>query len=122
GGMIGLSDTDSPTEKAAKLAQAIARYAPDYTPLTTWLNQLVGLAPEEPGFRQRLAGPQRGQFAKFIVELLGGIANAAPQLLIFRDVHWSDEAGLSLLEQAVKELDDSPILFCLTLQNGPSPV
>ncbi len=118
GGLIGLSDTDSRTEKAAKLSQAVARFAPDYTPLTGWLNQLVGLAQEEPGFRHRIGGPQRGQFGKMVVELLNGMANDNPLLLIFKDLHWSDAPGLTLLEQVVRDLNGTAILFCLTAQRG----
>jgi class 3 adenylate cyclase len=118
GGLIGLNDSDSRTEKAAKLSQAVARYAPDYTPLTGWLNQLIGLAPEEPGFRQRMAGPQRGQFCKMVVDLLNGMANTNPLLLIFKDLQWSDGPGLVLLEQVIRDLNGTPILFCLTAQRG----
>lgn len=117
GGLLGLNDTDSRTEKAAKLSQAVARYIPGYAVLTGWLNMLVGLAPEEPGFRERIAS-QRTQFDKLIIQLIGGMAAVTPQLLILRDLHWSDEPGFALLEQAVKTLEKEAVLFCLTLQRG----
>lgn len=117
-GLIGLNETYSRTEKAAKLSEAIAQYAPDYTPLTSWLNQLVGLAQEEPGFRQRIGGPQRGQFAKMMVDFLDGMAQVSPVLLIFRNLQWSDPAGFMLLEQVVRDLNGTPLLFCLTVQPG----
>ena len=118
GGLIGLNDGDSRTEKAAKLSQVVAHFAPDFTPLTGWLNQLLGLAQEEPGFRQRISGSQQPQFATMILELLAGMAQAQPTMLIFRDIQWSDEAGMVLLEQVVRELGKSALLFCLTVSTS----
>ncbi len=114
GGLIGLAESDSRTEKAAKISEAVVRFAPDYVPLTGWLSQMLGLAQEEPGFRQRLSGPQRGQFVQMVTQLLQGMALAGPLLLIFRDLQWCDEPGLQLLESAVHALAGSPILFGLT--------
>ncbi len=121
GGLFGLSDTESRTEKAAKLSQAVALYAPSFTNLTGWLSQLVGLAQEEPGFRQRISGPQQPQFAELVLALLRGMADTRPVLLIFQDLQWSDEASLALLEQAVRDLSTSPLLFCLNTQGPPGP-
>jgi class 3 adenylate cyclase len=117
GGLIGLNPQDSRTEKAAKLSQAIARYAAEYNAQSGWLNMLIGLAPEEPGFRQRIAG-QRQQFSKMVVSMLKGMSATTPQMLILRDLQWSDEPGFELLETAIRELEQSPILFCLTHQRG----
>ena len=119
-GLVGLNEQDSRTEKAAKLSQVVARYAPSHVPFTGWLSQLVGLAQEEPGFRQRISGPQQAQFAAMVLELLGGMAEARPTLLVFHDLQWSDEAGLALLEEAVRNLGQSALLFCLTAPTADS--
>ncbi|HEX2911713.1 MAG TPA: hypothetical protein VH186_12960 [Chloroflexia bacterium] len=117
GGLVGLNETDSRTEKAAKLSQAVARYAPDHIPLTNWLNQLMGLTLEEPDFRRRVSGQQRDLFFRLVIDLVKGMAETKPLLLIFRDLQWSDEPGLLLLEQVVGELENAPVLFCLTAQH-----
>lgn len=118
GGLIGLNETDSRTEKAAKLSQAVSRYAPDYAAYTGWLSQLIGLMPEAPGFRAQLAGPQRDFFGEIVVELLHGLAQVNPLLIILNNLQWSDGPGLILLEQVVRQLADAPLLFGLTVQPG----
>lgn len=118
GGLIGLNDTDSRTEKAVKLSQVVSRFAPDYVQYSGWLSQLIGLVPEQPGFRSQIGGPQREQFSQFVIELLRGLSQANPLLIIINNLQWSDEPGLFLLGQVVRELGEEPILFCLTLQRG----
>ena len=121
-GLIGLNDTGSRTEKAAKLAQAIAEFAPTYTAYTGWLNQLLGLTQEEPGFRQRISGAQQAQFANLIAQLILGLAEVQPLMLIFRDIQWSDPAGLDLLEQVAGKLENAPVLFCLTTSGASEEI
>ncbi len=118
GGLIGLNNTDSRTEKAAKLSQVVSRFALDYVQFSGWLSQLIGLVPEQPGFRSQIGGPQREQFSQFVIELLRGLSQANPLLIIINNLQWSDAPGLFLLGQVVRELGEEPILFCLTLQRG----
>jgi class 3 adenylate cyclase len=118
GGLIGFNETDSRTEKAAKLSQVVSRFIPEYARYSGWLGQLIGLAPEETGFRAKLAGPQREQFTAIIVELLHGLALANPLLIILNNLQWSDEPGLYLLEQVVRELAAEPVLFGLNVRPG----
>lgn len=118
GGLMGLNDTDSRTEKAAKLSQAVARFAPNFVQYTGWFSQLIGLAPEQPGFRAQIGGPQKKFFSKFVIELMRGLAKLNPLLVIMNNLQWSDEPGLFLLAEAARELREEPVLFCLTLQRG----
>jgi class 3 adenylate cyclase len=118
GGLIGLNDTDSRTEKAAKLSEAVSRFAPDYVEYSGWLSQLLGLAPAKSDFRSKIGGPQREQFSRFVIELLHGLAQTAPLLVIISDLQWIDEPGLYLLNQVVRQLKPANIFFCLTLQRG----
>ena len=117
-GLIGLNETDSRTEKSAKLAQVISRYSPDSARFTGVLGQFVGLLPEQPGFHSQLGGPLREEFAKIIIDLLRGLAQAKPLLILINNMQWSDEPSRYLLEQATRELADAPVIFGLTSQRG----
>ncbi|MDB5083040.1 MAG: hypothetical protein JWP00_4964 [Chloroflexi bacterium] len=118
GGLIGLNDTDSRTEKAAKLGEAVSRYAPNYVQDSGWLSQLLGLAPETPGFRSKIGGSQREDFSQLVIELLRGLSQRSPLLIIISKLQWSDEPSLYLLARVVEQLGEERIFFCLTHQQG----
>lgn len=118
GGLIGLNDTDSRTEKAAKLSEAVSRFAPDYVQYSGWLSQLIGLAPGRSDFRSKIGGPQKEQFSQFIIQLLQGLSQTSALLIILSDLQWSDAPGLYLLDQVVRQLSQEAIFFGLTLQRG----
>ena len=98
----GILETDSPAARTAKLARAI----PDDHPDARWLRQrLKPLA----GIDIATANPQESLTAwrKFL-EL---IAESAPAVLVFEDLHWADDLLLELLEHAVDFAEGVPMLL-----------
>jgi class 3 adenylate cyclase len=92
----GVLETDSPEQVESKLAAAVARLVPDDAErrwVESHLRPLAGLAAEA-----ELAGDRRAEAFAAWRQLLEGLADRQPTVLVFEDLHWADEGLLEFVD------------------------
>jgi predicted ATPase len=85
-------------QEAARLLPDLADLSPDSPPAPPF---------DTPGARSRF-------FGEVVRVLLAVLDGPPPGVLFLDDLHWADEASLSLLTYLVRRLDDKPLLVLLT--------
>lgn len=108
---LGVLETDSEDEVAAKLDQALAATAEDASErhwLRAALGPLVG-APSEQG-----RGLERDESFTAWRRYLESIATGRPLVLVFEDLHWADEALLAFIEHLIEWSSEVPLLLICT--------
>jgi DNA-binding winged helix-turn-helix (wHTH) protein/tetratricopeptide (TPR) repeat protein len=89
------------------LARNLASYAP------TWLVRFPALVrPEDREHLQReLVGATPGRMIREMCELLEQLADAAPLLLLFEDLHWSDPSTVDVLVSVARRRTPARLLL-----------
>src|SRR5918995_1120860 len=103
--VLGREDTDRLTGLPAGSVQEAARLLPD----------LANLSPDSPPAPPLDTPGARSRFFREVVRVLLKVLDGPPPgVLFFDDLHWADDASLSLLTYLVRRLDDKPIYVLLT--------
>ena len=98
-------DTDRLKGLPAVSVQEAARLLPD----------LANLSPDSPPAPPLDTPGARSRFFREVVRVLLEVLDGPPPgVLFFDDLHWADDASLSLLTYLVRRLDDKPIYVLLT--------
>jgi class 3 adenylate cyclase len=104
----GILESDSPTEAAHSLSEAVARLVQDPTE-ARWveaeLRALVGVSSD--GVGDAGADTATAAWRRF----LEAIAERGPAVLVFEDLHWADDGLLEFLDDAVDWLRGVPLLI-----------
>jgi class 3 adenylate cyclase len=107
----GMLESDSETEAAAKLDEAVAKVVPDAGEVE-WmalrLRSLVGLQAEDP------ANPSQSESFSAWRRFLEALADERPLVLVFEDLHWADDGLLDFIDQLVEWARSAPILVLCT--------
>jgi class 3 adenylate cyclase/tetratricopeptide (TPR) repeat protein len=101
----GILESDTPSEVAAKLDQAVAADDPERAWLLARLGPLVG-APGDPVSQEESFAAWR-RFCE-------GLAAERTTVLIFEDLHWADPALLAFLEHLADWAEGVPLLLLCT--------
>jgi predicted ATPase/DNA-binding SARP family transcriptional activator len=102
---LGGEATDRLKGLPASSVQEAARLLPD----------LANLSPDSPPAPPLDTPGARSRFFKEVVRVLLEVLDGPPPgVLFFDDLHWADDASLSLLTYLVRRLDDKPIYVLLT--------
>ena len=118
---LGVSDPEARArlELRAELSRTLGDDAEEAYP---FLATLLGLA-LEPEQEQRLGGFARDvvqhETFSWLYELVCAIARERPLCLVLEDLHWSDEATLSLLDELLPAAEHSAVAFVLIHRNDP---
>jgi ABC-type transport system substrate-binding protein/class 3 adenylate cyclase len=120
---LGLGESDADARVRLELRAALARTldgrADDAYP---YIATLVGAA-LEPGQEQRTrdlaADAVRQEFFHWAYELVVALARERPLCLVLDDLHWSDEATLTLLESLLPVVDEAGVGFVLIHRSDP---
>ncbi|MDQ3380360.1 MAG: AAA family ATPase, partial [Actinomycetota bacterium] len=108
----GILESDSSKEAGGKLHEAVGRYVTDPTE-ASWverhLRPLAGLETEEPSAEDR-----RGEAFAAWRRFFEALAEERPLVLVFEDLHWSDDALLDFVEYLVEWAGGVPILALCT--------
>jgi ABC-type transport system substrate-binding protein/class 3 adenylate cyclase len=118
---LGMSDPDTRTrlELRAKLTRSLAEEGDEAYPL---LANLLGLAIEpESEQRMRDLAPEaiHHQTFDWLYRLVRAIAQERPLCLVLEDLHWSDDATLSLLDRLLPAAEQDQIAFVLVHRSDP---
>jgi class 3 adenylate cyclase/tetratricopeptide (TPR) repeat protein len=128
--LLGFANDDTEEERWAKLsprlvetfAGATEGWIHEFNNRLAFLGAFLAL---DPSTQQDLAGrmAQMGAEASqlqtrlAICDLLTHAAQEKPLVLILEDLHWADEASLSMLTFILDRVsDDAPVLFCLVFR------
>src|SRR5215212_9572819 len=102
---LGREDADRLKGLPAVSVQEAARLLPD----------LANLSPDSPPAPPLDTPGARSRFFREVVRVLLEVLDGPPPgVLFFDDLHWADDASLSLLTYLVRRLDDKPIYVLLT--------
>jgi class 3 adenylate cyclase/tetratricopeptide (TPR) repeat protein len=104
--LASILETDAPSESRSKLEAAVSAYLPsDELPdVVRYISLLLGLGVDDPV-------PAREPIFYSVRRLIEGVARERTALLVFEDLHWSDESQYELLEYLVRQVSDVPALF-----------
>jgi ABC-type transport system substrate-binding protein/class 3 adenylate cyclase len=118
---LGVSDSEARVrlELRAELARTLADEADEAYP---FLAILLGLALEpEQERRMRDFAPDALQHQTFdwLYQLLSALARERPLCMVLEDLHWSDEATLSLLDELLPAAEQTAVCFLLVHRSDP---
>ena len=115
---VGIGEDDDDESALAHLEVALSNlFADEASEAVPFLARMLGTTLRDE-HSQRLAGIEGEAMEKLIVktmsQLLRRIADDAPLVLVFEDVHWADGSSIDLLESLLRLARDRRILFVLT--------
>jgi class 3 adenylate cyclase/tetratricopeptide (TPR) repeat protein len=108
----GILETDDSAAAEAKLAAVVAAApidASEHQRLIATLRPLVGLAGEEPG-----GGDRRAELFASWRRFFEALAEQTPLVLVFEDLHWSDDDLLDFVDHLVEWATEVPLLVVCT--------
>jgi ABC-type transport system substrate-binding protein/class 3 adenylate cyclase len=118
---LGVSDPEAHVrlELRAELARMLGEQAEEAYP---FLARLLGLALEpeqEQRMRDFALDVAQHQTFDWIYQLVFALARERPLILVLEDLHWSDEATLSLLDELVPAAEQTAVGFLLVHRSDP---
>jgi len=112
-----LADDDSAEVKLGKLELLLRRGRPasELAPALPYIAALLSV-PIDERYTALADSPerQREQTLLALTDQVLGLARSQPVLLIFEDLHWVDPSTLSLLDQLVRKIEQTPVLLLCT--------
>lgn len=119
--LFGIAPDDSVDSAREKIERELARAATDHAPFAALILGLFGWEVEEgPLVRFLDARVRRQRLVAMLRTLLAARARERPLLLLFEDVHLSDEPSLELLDEVLAAVE-APVLFVATSRSGLPP-
>jgi class 3 adenylate cyclase/tetratricopeptide (TPR) repeat protein len=115
-GWAGITEEDGETESARKLEREVHAVLPDeVADVLPYLATLLAL-PVPSGLEHRvryLDGQAMGrQVFRSIRRLFERLARERPVVLVFEDLHWTDESSTQLIEHLMPLVKTGPLLLC----------
>ncbi len=113
--VFGLRSDDDPATAHDKLISRLRHTCPDYQRAAALLGPLLGIAvPTSEIVTPLNAQTRRDCLFDVALDLLIGLTEHGPLVLIFENLHWADASTLALLAHIATGLEAYPILLCLT--------
>ncbi len=111
---LGLQPDQPAVVRARQAAAGLRALHPGLPERLPLLADLLGLPVVDTAQTRQLQGEARRRaLFKLVGEALGHMAADGPLLLLFEDIHWSDQPSLELLEHVARELANRPVLLLL---------
>jgi hypothetical protein len=115
--LAGIRDGEDLEVQRAKLARRVAERLPaaEVGRVATFLGELCGVPfPDEEdvalGAARQEPRVMNDRITRAVLDLLRAECAARPLLLVLEDLHWGDALTLRLVEAALRDLDDCPLL------------
>src|SRR5712692_3854969 len=122
-GWLGFGVSDSETRVRLELRAELARtLADDQEEAYPFLAGLLGLAlepHEEQRMRDFASDAVQRQMFDWLYQLVCALADERPVCLVLDDLHWSDEATLSLLDELLPVAEQAAVAFLLIHRSDP---
>lgn len=107
--LLGMLDTDAPSEAGAKLARGVRERIADGADadwIESHLRRLVGLAASE-----EVVADRRGEAFAAWRRFFEAVAEQRPLALVFEDLHWADDGLLDFIEELVDRATAVPLVL-----------
>jgi ABC-type transport system substrate-binding protein/class 3 adenylate cyclase len=122
-GWLGLGGSDSEARVRLELRAELARtLADEEEEAYPFLATLLGLAlePEQEQRMRDFAGDAvQHQTFDWLYQLVCALARERPLCLVLEDLHWSDEATLSMLDELLPAAEQTAVAFLLVHRSDP---
>jgi ABC-type transport system substrate-binding protein len=122
-GWLGLGVSDPETrvrlELRAELARTLADEPEEAYPFLAGLLGLVLEPEEEQRIRDFASDAVQRQMFDWLYQLVCALADEHPLCLVLDDLHWSDEATLSLLDELLPAAEQAAVAFLLIHRSDP---
>lgn len=119
---LALKDGDDEALQLQRLEQGLDRANLDLGETLPLIAPLLGLSVPE-RFAAPALGPalRRQRTVTALADWVRHLAHAQPLVLVFEDLHWSDEASLAFLGALMSDLASRPILLLMTARTEFGP-
>ncbi len=114
---LGLSPEHTPARRHRTLRAGLARLlaGDDLDRVTTFLGEITAAPHLDAGRPMLIAARSDAQLMadqirRAAIDYLGALARAQPLLLVLDDLHWSDLPTVKLIDAALRELHDLPLM------------
>jgi class 3 adenylate cyclase/tetratricopeptide (TPR) repeat protein len=101
-----------------KIAQGVLRLGEDLRPLLPYLRSLLAVDPGEAAVRTMDPQLRRAETFDALRRLLLRAAEVRPQVVVFEDLHWMDQATEAFLTLIIDSIPTSRVLCLLTYRPG----
>jgi tetratricopeptide (TPR) repeat protein len=115
--VLRIEAEDTREARRDKLCSLVRRYVPevDQARVSEFLGEMMGMPfPDEARPALRAARQNASLMADAIqaayVDFLRGISSARPTLAVLEDLHWGDAPSVKVLDAALRELGDRPLV------------
>jgi class 3 adenylate cyclase len=118
---LGVSDSEARVrlELRAELTRTLDDMADEAYPFVASLLGLVLKPEQEQRIRDLARDAVRHETFYWLYQLVCTLAGERPLCLILEDLHWSDEATLSLLDELLPAAEQTPLGFLLVHRSDP---
>jgi class 3 adenylate cyclase/tetratricopeptide (TPR) repeat protein len=123
---VGLAESDGEAEAWARLEKPARRlFADEYSEIVPYLATLMGLrVPGDLEDRVKYldSGAMGRQIFRASRRLFERLAGEQPLIIVFEDLHWSDQSSIELLEHLLPLVESVPFLVCGVGRPGHRPI
>jgi class 3 adenylate cyclase/tetratricopeptide (TPR) repeat protein len=116
-----IEETDSADAIATKIDRSVLRLGEDLRPTLPYLRYLLAVDPGDPAVPSMDPNLRRAEVFSAVRRLLHRAAEVRPQVVVFEDVHWMDQATEGHLARLADSIAASRILMILTYRPGYAP-
>jgi len=118
---LGVSESEARVrlELRAELASVLGHEADEAYPFLAGLLGLALESDQEQRMRDFASDAVQRQTIDWLYELVSALARKRPLCLVLEDLHWSDEATLSLLDELLPAVEQGAVAFVLVHRSDP---
>jgi class 3 adenylate cyclase/tetratricopeptide (TPR) repeat protein len=113
-----IEDGDTEAVMVAKIEKGVLRLGEDLRTVIPYLRYLLSLDPGDPAVLSMDPQLRRGEIFAALKRLAARAAEIHPQVVVYEDVHWMDQATEELLVFAADSIPTSRILQILSYRTG----
>ncbi len=114
---MGIAEDLPPAPARARLIERVALLVPEAERrrVAAFLGELIGVSLPEGADPDLQAARRSGarmaeEIGRAFIDFLRGACAAHPVMLVLEDLHWGDPASVDLVDRALRELEDRPLV------------
>ena len=115
---LRIDENDSEKVQIEKIERGVLRLGKDLKPILPYLKYLLAVDPGDPIFKRMEPQLRRAEIFDGLRRLMMRAAEIRPQVVIFEDLHWMDQATEFYLRFITDSIPAGHLLFILTYRPG----
>jgi predicted ATPase/class 3 adenylate cyclase len=115
---FGIDDNDAETVIIDKIQRGVLRLGDDLEPILPYLRYLLAVDPGDPNVRSMEPQLRRAEIFDALRRLTLRAAEIRPQVVVFEDLHWMDQATEFYLRFITDSIPAGRLLLILTYRPG----